>query len=364
MVNADIRNLLQQEESGVRKPSFKWYKTMASKKIIILGIESTAHTFGCGIVDEYGSILADTRAVYVPEKGGIHPREAAQHHSTYGPKVVKEALLKANISMRDISAIAIALGPGLGPCLRSGATIARALAVYFSKPLIPVNHAVAHIEIGKKLTGAKDPLIVYVSGGNTIIAAFSGGRYRVFGETLDIALGNCLDVFAREIGLAPPYIVEGLHVVDKCAEKGEEIIDLPYVVKGEDLSYSGLLTAALRKAKEPGVKLEDLCLSFRENAYNMLVEAAERALAHTKKKEVLLTGGVGASPILQEKLRLMVREHNAELYITPKKYMGDNGVMVAWTGVLLYKSGITVNVKESFIKQRWRLDEVDIPWQK
>jgi len=335
---------------------------MVSKKTIVLGIESTAHTFGCGIVDNEGNILADVRSVYVPEKGGIHPREAAQHHSTHGPEVVKKALTEAHISIDKVSAIAIALGPGLGPCLRSGAVIARALAVHFSKPLLPVNHAVAHIEIGKMLTGAKDPLIVYVSGGNTIIAAFSGGRYRVFGETLDIALGNCLDVFARELGLAPPYIIEGFHVVDKYAKKGEKIIDLPYVVKGEDLSYSGLLTAALRKAREPGIRIEDLCLSFRENAYNMLVEAAERALAHTKKKEVLLTGGVGASPILQEKLKLMAKEHQAKLYITPKKYMGDNGVMIAWTGVLLYKSGITVDVKESFIKQRWRLDEVDIPW--
>jgi len=337
-------------------------QTMDPKRIIVLGIESTAHTFGCGIVDDKGNILADAKAVYVPEKGGIHPREAAQHHSTYGPEVIRKALTEAHVSMDEISAIAVALGPGLGPCLRSGATIARALAIYFSKPLLPVNHAVAHIEIGKMLTGARDPLIVYVSGGNTIIAAFSGGRYRVFGETLDIALGNCLDVFARELGLAPPYIVEGLHVVDKYAEKGEKIIDLPYVVKGEDLSYSGLLTAALRKAKEPGVRIEDLCLSFRENAYNMLVEAAERALAHTKKREVLLTGGVGASPILQKKLKLMAEEHQAKLYITPKKYMGDNGVMIAWTGVLLYKSGITIDVKESFIRQRWRLDEVDIPW--
>ncbi|OYT59696.1 MAG: UGMP family protein [Desulfurococcales archaeon ex4484_217_1] len=335
---------------------------MVSKRTIVLGIESTAHTFGCGIVDDEGNILADVRSVYVPEKGGIHPREAAQHHSTHCSEVVKKALAEAHISIDKVSAIAIALGPGLGPCLRSGAVIARALAVHFSKPLLPVNHAVAHIEIGKMLTGAKDPLIVYVSGGNTIIAAFSGGRYRVFGETLDIALGNCLDVFARKLGLAPPYIIEGLHVVDKYAEKGEKIIDLPYVVKGEDLSYSGLLTAALRKAREPGVRIEDLCLSFRENAYNMLVEAAERALAHTKKKEVLLTGGVGASPILQGKLKLMAKEHQAKLYITPKKYMGDNGVMIAWTGVLLYKSGITVDVKESFIKQRWRLDEVDIPW--
>lgn len=334
------------------------------KKTIVLGIESTAHTFGCGIVDEDGTILADVRDIYVPEKGGIHPREAAQHHSKVGPLVIRQALKQAGLSMESISAVAIALGPGLGPCLRSGATIARALATYFSKPLIPVNHAVAHIEIGRMLTGAKDPLVVYVSGGNTLIAAFSGGRYRVFGETLDIALGNCLDVFAREAGLAPPYIVEGKHVIDKYAEKGSKYVELPYVVKGEDLSYSGLLTAALRKLRDSNVAIEDLCLSFRENAYNMLVEAAERALAHTKKREVLLTGGVAASPILQEKLKVMAKEHEATLCVTPKKYAGDNGVMIAWTGSLLFKYNVVINVEGAIISQRWRLDEVNILWMK
>ncbi len=338
---------------------------MSSKsKTIVLGIESTAHTFGCGIVDNYGNILADVRDTYVPEKGGIHPREAAQHHSNVAADIVSEALSRAKVSIHEVDAIAVALGPGLGPCLRAGAVIARALAIHYSKPLIPVNHAVAHIEIGKLLTGAKDPLVVYVSGGNTLIAAFSGGRYRVFGETLDIALGNCLDVFARETGLAPPYVVKGMHVIDLCAEKGRKIIELPYVVKGEDLSYSGLLTAALRKVREGVEKLEDICLSFRENAYNMLVEAAERALAHTRKKEVLLTGGVGASPVLQNKLKLMVRDHSAVLHVTPKKYAGDNGVMIAWTGLLLYRHGISISPEKAFVNQRWRLDEVDIPWMK
>ncbi len=337
---------------------------MLKGRTIVLGIESTAHTFGCGIVDEDGNILADVRDTYVPEKGGIHPREAAQHHSNVSAEIVAKALSEAGLTINDIDAIAIALGPGLGPCLRAGAVIARALAIHYSKPLVPVNHAVAHIEIGKLLTGAKDPLVVYVSGGNTLIAAFSGGRYRVFGETLDIALGNCLDVFAREAGLAPPYVVKGMHVVDLCAEKGSKIIDLPYVVKGEDLSYSGLLTAALKKLSEGKEKLEDICLSFRENAYNMLIEASERALAHTRKKEVLLTGGVAASPILQNKLKLMVKEHNVSLHVTPKKYAGDNGVMIAWTGLLMFKHGITIEPEEAFVNQRWRLDEVDIPWMK
>ena len=330
--------------------------------LIALGIESTAHTFGCGIVREDGRILANEKAVYVPVKGGIHPREAAEHHTTNAAKVIASALEKAKLRMEDIDIIAIALGPGLGPCLRVGATIARALAYYYEKPLVPVNHCVAHIEIGRLVTGCKDPLTVYVSGGNTIISAFSDGRYRVFGETLDIALGNCLDVFAREAGIAPPYIIKGLHVVDYYAEKAKKYIPLPYVVKGQDVSFSGLLTAALELLNK-GYPLEDVCYSFRENAYNMVVEVTERALAFTKKSELLLTGGVAASPILQQKLRIVAEEYGVKFYVTPLEYAGDNGAMIAWTGILAYKHGITIPIEKSFIKQRWRLDEVDIPWR-
>jgi len=332
-----------------------------SSNIIVLGIESTAHTFGCGIVDEKGNILADVRGEYTPVKGGIHPREASQYFTSIAHTIIRKALSEAKVTMKNIDAIAVALGPGLGPCLRTGATIARALASYFNKPLIPVNHAVAHIEIGKLLTGAKDPLVIYVSGGNTLITAYAKGRYRIFGETLDLALGNTLDVFAREAGIAPPYIIEGYHVVDYYANKGKNILDLPYIVKGQDVSFSGLLTAALRLLRE-GYPLEDVCLSFRENAYNMVVEVAERGLAHTGKKEILLVGGVAASPILRSKVETMAKYYNVKVYLTPPKYSLDNGVMIAWTGLLAYKHGVTIPIDESYVKQRWRIDEVDIPW--
>ena len=85
----------------------------------------------------------------------------------------------------------------MGPSLRTGATVARALASYLEIPLVGVNHSVAHIEIGKLQTGATDPVTLYASGGNTMVTAYESGRYRVFGETLDIALGNCLDVFGQ-----------------------------------------------------------------------------------------------------------------------------------------------------------------------
>lgn len=331
----------------------------------VLGIESTAHTFGVGIVsDSYEDfILADERANYVPEKGGIHPREASRFLAEKAPEVLRRALDSASISLHDVDAIAVALGPGLGPCLRVGATVARALAAFFKKPLVPVNHAIAHIEIGLRITEARDPVIVYLSGGNTAVLAFLKGRYRVFGETLDIALGNLLDTFAREVGLGPPYVIEGLHVVDRCAEKGRKLIDLPYVVRGQDVAFSGLLTAAFR-AYRRGVDLEDICLSLREVAYNSIIEIAARCLTQTKKREIMVVGGVAASPILRTKFESLAKVYGVDIYVVPPKYAVDNGVMIAWTGLLAYRSGIVVDIANAIIKQRWRVDEVEIPWRK
>ncbi|HDI74315.1 MAG: UGMP family protein [Thermoprotei archaeon] len=329
--------------------------------MIILGIETTAHTFGVGIFSSLKGILANVNDAYVPLEGGIHPREAAEHHASVAHKVLSKALSIANVKMEDITAVAASFGPGLGPCLRVGCSVARALAAHYSKPLVPVNHCVAHIEIARYLLKVSDPLVVYVSGGNTIIAAYSDGRYRVFGETLDIALGNCLDVFAREIGLGlpgPPHLEEK-------AKKAKKFIELPYIVKGQDLSLSGLLTKALEIASsDTNYSLEDLCYSFIETAYGMLIEVTERALAHTRKNSVVLTGGVARSKVLQKKLEIMCKLHSVNFMTVPAEYAGDNGGMIAYTGYLCYSHGITIPVEKSYIRPRWRLDEVDIPWFK
>ncbi|MEM1983302.1 MAG: KEOPS complex N(6)-L-threonylcarbamoyladenine synthase Kae1 [Sulfolobales archaeon] len=331
--------------------------------MIVLGIESTAHTFGVGIVeDKHPYIIADERVNYIPSKGGIHPREASLFFMGNASNVLRRALSKAGISVKDVDGVAVALGPGLGPCLRVGATVARALATYFKKPLIPVNHAVAHIEIGKLMTGFKDPLIVYLSGGNTMILAFSDGRYRVFGETLDIALGNFMDTFVREVGLAPPYVVEGAHKLDICADGSNKFIDLPYIVKGQDVSFSGLLTAALKVFREGKYDLRDICHSVREVAYSSIAEVVERGLAHTKKRELLVVGGVAASKSLRRKFELLSESRGVKLGVVDPKYAVDNGVMIAWTGLLMLKYGITVEPDKAFIKQRWRPDSVDLPW--
>jgi len=327
-----------------------------------LGIESTADDLGVGISTFNGEILANALSVYMPEEGGIHPREAARHHAEVASEVLEEAFTKSGIKPRDLSVIAFSQGPGLGPCLRTGATVARALAAYLNVPLVGVNHCIAHIEIGKLQTGAEDPVTLYVSGGNTIVAAFDSGRHRVLGETLDIALGNCLDVFAREAGLRQRVGMPFGAMVEKLAAKGKKLISLPYTVKGMDTSFSGLLTAVVNLLKKGEYKLEDLCHSLQETAFSMVTEVTERALAHTEKKEVLLTGGVAANKRLQSMIRAIAQEHNAKFCVVPSEFAIDNGAMIAWTGVLAYEHGIVTPVEKSFVRLRWRLEEVEVPW--
>lgn len=326
--------------------------------MLCLGIEGTAHTFGVGIVNSRGRVLANAARTYVPAKGGIHPREAAQFQAANARAVLDDALRQAKVKLEDINLIAFSQGPGLGPCLRTAATAARALAAWLKVPIVGVNHCIAHVEIGRLTEGAKDPVTLYVSGGNTQVIAFDAGRYRVFGETLDIPVGNCLDVFAREVGIPHP----GGPSVERLARGGKRYIPLPYVVKGMDISFSGLMTEAVRKHRA-GADLRDVCFSLQETAFAALVEVTERAVAHTEKKEVMLTGGVAANKRLRKMLKLMAREHHAKFFVPPMELCQDNGPMISWTGILAYKHGVRQKLGETGVKQRWRTDKVDIPWK-
>ncbi len=327
-----------------------------------LGIESTADDFSVGILSFDGKVRANLISAFVPEQGGIHPREAARHHAEVAARVISGAFETAKLKPQDIEFIAFSQGPGLGPCLRTGATAARALSSYLRVPLVGVNHSIAHIEIGKLVTGAKDPVTLYVSGGNTIVSAYDAGRYRIFGETLDIAIGNCLDVFAREAGLKQAAGMPFGAVVEKLASAGNVFIPLPFSIKGMDMSFSGLLTAAVRLVHEKKYRLEDICFSVQEVVFSMLSEVTERALAHTEKSEVVLTGGVGSNHRLQEMIKAISDEHKAGFSRVATEFAIDNGAMIAWAGILAYKQGVTVPVDRSVVKLRWRIDEVPVPW--
>ena len=327
--------------------------------MICIGIEGTAEKTGVGIVDSSGEILTSLGNSLIPVSGGIHPREAAEHHADAIVPLIKDALLESNLQLEDIDLVAFSQGPGLGPALRTVATAARSLSLSLKIPIVGVNHCIGHVEIGRLTTGAQDPVTLYVSGGNSQIIAFDGGRYRVFGETLDIALGNCLDQFARSVHLGHP----GGPLIEELAHNSNNYIKIPYTVKGMDLSFSGLLTAALRKY-EGGQSLEDVCYSLQETAFSMVVEVTERALAHAQKREIMLCGGVAANRRLREMVSVMAEEHYAEFYQPPIKYCGDNGAMIAWMGQLMFHYGLLQKIEDTMVIQRYRTDQVNVPWMK
>ena len=327
--------------------------------MITLGIESTAHTFGVGIVTDKGKFLANVRDSYVTESGGIVPAKAAEHHFDVWKSVLDGALEKARVKIKDVDVIAFSQGPGLGHTLKVGAFVARVLALKYKKPIVGVNHCIAHLSIGECRTKAKDAVLLYTSGANTQVIAYEGGKYRVFGETLDIGVGNLLDVVAREMGLGFP----GGPKLEKLAAKGKRFIELPYAVKGMDVSFGGLLTNVKEKIRSKKYSNEDLAYSLQETVFAMLVEVAERAMAHTGKKHLVLGGGVGCNARLQEMCRVMCKERGARFFVPENEFLVDNGAMIGWQGWLEYKAGKRQKIEETKILQYWRTDEVKVNWR-
>jgi universal protein Kae1 len=321
----------------------------------VLGIESTAHTLGIGIVDE-DEVYANTKDMFEPDEGGIHPRKAAEHHYQHALELINNAQQKADLDLEDIDAVAFSQGPGLPQCLDIGAVMARSLSKKHDIPLIGVNHCLAHISIGTRTTEASNPTTLYVSGGNSQILDYRSGRYRVVGETLDIALGNALDKLARKLGYPHP----GGPEIENLAEETDEIIELSYPIKGMDFSFSGLTTEAERKIGE--VEDEVLANSFQEHAYSAAVEALERAMAQEGSDEALLTGGVAMNSRLREMVELMCEQRDAEAYFPPPEFCMDNGAMIAHQGLIELKAGRETSITESGKKPDWRPDQVEVDW--
>ncbi|KAJ5613070.1 tRNA N6-adenosine threonylcarbamoyltransferase [Penicillium lagena] len=358
--------------------------------MIAIGMEGSANKVGIGIMlhPTDGSeprVLANVRHTYNSPPGeGFLPKDTARHHRAWVVKLVKQALKEARVTVDEVDCICYTKGPGMGAPLQSIAVAARMLSLLWEKELVGVNHCVGHIEMGRLITGATNPVVLYVSGGNTQVIAYSSQRYRIFGETLDIAVGNCLDRFARTLHIpndpAPGYNIEQL------AKRGKRLVDLPYVVKGMDCSFSGILAAvdalaaslglagAEQAQKDDGdadTKNEDgdkptradLCFSLQETIYSMLVEITERAMAHVGSKQVLVVGGVGSNLRLQEMMGVMARDRGGSVFATDERFCIDNGIMIAQAGMLAFREGLTTPLKESTCTQRFRTDEVFVKWR-
>ncbi|KAM6289272.1 tRNA N6-adenosine threonylcarbamoyltransferase-like [Aegotheles albertisi] len=331
----------------------------------VLGLEGSANKVGAGVVRD-GVILSNRRATFVTPPGhGFAPGPTGRHHRGVLLGLVGEALSQAGLSPGDLHGIAFTRGPGMGAPLAVVAAVARTLAQLWQLPLLGVNHCVGHIEMGRLLGQAPHPLVLYVSGGNTQLIAFSRRRYRIFGETLDLAVGNLLDRFARTLQIpndpSPGYNIE------KLAERGRTLVPLPYVVKGMDVSFSGLLSQleamTPRLLAQGTVTREDLCYSLQETAFAALAEVTERGLALSRAQHLLLVGGVACNRRLQEMLRGMCRARGAQLCPIDERFCVDNGAMIAQAGWEMLRVGHVTQLSQSGITQRYRTDEVEVTWR-
>ncbi|KRX04717.1 hypothetical protein PPERSA_03108 [Pseudocohnilembus persalinus] len=372
---------------------------------ICLGIEGSANKIGVGIVKEDGTILANPRTTYVTPPGtGFLPKETAEHHRQKVLEILKDALNIANLSLKDIDVICYTKGPGMGGPLSVGALVARTISVTHKIPIVGVNHCVGHIEMGRLSTKIDHPTVLYVSGGNTQVIAYSNQRYRIFGETIDIAVGNCLDRFARLLNIsndpAPGYNIE------QEAKLGKKYIPCPYVVKGMDMSFTGILhffedvvsvfpelkceseenldpemqrrmkqkpkqlnkkrIEEIKNFVKPGedpLTRQDLCYTLQETIFAMLTEVTERAMAHCDSKEVIIVGGVGANVRLQKMVEAMVNERGGQVGAMDERYCIDNGAMIAYAGLLEFLHVGPTSLEKTTYTQRFRTDEVLVAWR-
>jgi N6-L-threonylcarbamoyladenine synthase len=316
--------------------------------MIILGVETTAHTFGVGIITSEGKILANVKDSYTSSHTGMIMEELMKHHQKVAQEILKKAFEQAKVSWKDISFVAYSAGPGLDPALWEGYHILKKWAEDNKKKMVGVNHCAAHLSVGKMWNKLQDPCYLYVSGVNTQIIVYEGGKYRVLGETLDIGLGNMLDKLGRVLGFGFP----AGPIIEELAKKGK-YIELPYAVKGMDVSFTGIQTKVEQLFKRSAVTKEDLCFSVQETCFAMCTEVVERAMAHTGKRELLLVGGVGANKRFCDMLDTMCRERGATFFKVPMDLAGDQGVMIAWEGYL--RQGESGDIS---VKPHWRVDEV------
>lgn len=359
-------------------------------RTLALGIEGSANKIAVGVVDSTGAVLSNIRKTYITPAGtGFLPRETAHHHAEYVIKLVQDALREASVTPTDIGVICYTKGPGMGAPLSVGCVVAKTLSLLWSRPLVGVNHCIAHIEMGRVVTGSVNPVVLYVSGGNTQVIAYAEHRYRIFGETIDIAVGNCLDRVARLLGIsndpAPGYNIE------QKAKKGKVYIELPYTVKGMDMSFSGILTyiellvhhpqftdkdtCELPRRKQgrhiPTLTLnttepfnsDDICFSLQETIFAMLIEVTERAMSQVKASDVLIVGGVGCNVRLQEMMQQMAAERGGRCHDMDQRYCIDNGCMIAYAGVLEFLAGSFTPLTDATITQRFRTDDVFVAWR-
>ncbi|WP_449538600.1 tRNA (adenosine(37)-N6)-threonylcarbamoyltransferase complex transferase subunit TsaD [Ferdinandcohnia sp. Marseille-Q9671] len=316
---------------------------------IIMGIETSCDETAVAIVRNGRDILSNVVASQIESHkrfGGVVPEIASRHHVEEITIVIEEALKQADVTFKDIDAIAVTEGPGLVGALLIGVNAAKAVAFAHGIPLLGVHHIAGHIYANRLVEELEFPLLsLVVSGGHTeLVLMEEHGSFRVIGETRDDAAGEAYDKVARTLNLPYPG---GPHI-DRLAHEGTATINLPRAWLEEnsyDFSFSGLKSAVintLHNAEQRGEVIDpkNLAASFQESVIDVLVTKTLRATKEFNVKQVLLAGGVAANKGLRTTLESKFSAiSGVKLVIPPLSLCTDNAAMIAAVGSVLFEKG-------------------------
>lgn len=329
----------------------------------ILGIESSCDETSIAIIefnnnDNNFKVLSNivSSQIDIHKKyGGVVPEIASRHHTKNIGLVLDEALLKANVTLNDLSAIAVTVGPGLVGALLVGVSYAKALSYSLNIPLVPVHHIAGHIAANYLTNPDLKPpfLALVVSGGHShVIHVKDYTKFEILAKTRDDAVGEAFDKVARVLGLGYP----GGPEVSKKAMEGIPTYNLP-TTKFEDnldFSFSGIKTAVLNIAnkEKENLRVEDMCSSFEINVANVLVEHTIELAKKNCITKIALAGGVSANSVLRNMLQEKGRKEGIEVYLPELKYCTDNAAMITAAGIFNFKEkkytyDLSLNAKAS-----------------
>lgn len=329
------------------------------KDVYILGIESSCDETSCSIVkngrEEIATVISSQIDVH-KNFGGVVPEIASRHHVKNITMVLEECLEQAQMTMEEITAIAITYGPGLIGSLLIGLEAAKTLAFLYRKPLIPVHHIAGHIYANNLVEPLSFPLIaLVVSGGHTeLIYMKENYSFEKLGGTLDDAVGECYDKVARVVGIPYP----GGPTIDMLAHQGQDTYKLPHPLDDDSyhFSFSGLKSAVINLAhteeqRGNSLRKEDLATSFQKIVVDSITKKTMKALKDYNVNNLIVAGGVAANRGLRERLTKLCNENHVKCTFPQMKYCTDNAAMIATAGYFAYRLGrnaeLNLNSKSS-----------------
>jgi N6-L-threonylcarbamoyladenine synthase len=323
------------------------------KDIICLAIESSCDETSVAIVKNGREVLSNiiSSQIEIHKKfGGVVPEVASRKHVENINQVIREALVKANLTYDDIDIVGVTQGPGLIGALLVGLSAAKGLAYSLNKPLVPVNHIKGHIFANFITAKELEPpfICMVVSGGHThLINVKSYTEFEILGKTMDDAIGEAFDKVSRAIGLGYP----GGPLIDKMAKEGEDVCKFPRpLFDNYNFSFSGVKTAVLNYInKNKDANINDICRSFEEAVTDVVVINSEKAIKEFGVDKFALAGGVAANSMLREKLLTMCEKHNVKFYKPDLILCTDNAAMIGCAAYYDYLNGKTAQMNVNAI---------------